>query len=323
MNPNDNTENQLENEEMQKSEEDINSLTENENNIDNNQNSTETASLEKSTDEFDEAETEDDIDIAEEKPKAKKNKNRTLIAATTIFAVTAVSFGVWSSFFNNDISGVWATDVEFTDNSGNTKTAVMKFDFDNAERMSFFENEKSYFSDKESGSLTAKMINGGRSFSGWYNKTKSNDNQNVLQIFISAYQDVFSYNYELSGNIFTGRQLKLINGDEIMEFTQSDDSYALDPDKNFKPNTGVVGIWDADGITYIFTSDGRFTEDTGSIRVDGVYSFGETADGYDAIIVKYMYNGDVDTVEIPYLLKGNKMTLTFNGYDVDLTRTDK
>lgn len=306
MNPNDNTENQLENEEIQKPEENINSLTENENNIDDNQSSTE---------------TEEDIDMAEEKPQAKKNKNRTLIAATAIFAVTAVSFGVWYSFFNNDISGVWATDVEFTDNSGNTKTAVMKFDFDDAERMSFFENEKSYFSDKESGSLTAKMINGGRSFSGWYNKTKSENNQNVLQLFISAYQDVFSYNYELSGNIFTGRQLKLIDNDEVMEFTQSDDSYALDPDKDFKPNTGVVGTWDADGITYIFTDDGRFTEDTGSIRVDGVYSFGETDDGYDAIIVKYMYNGDVDTVEIPYLLKGSKMTLTFNGYDVDLTRT--
>lgn len=48
--------------------------------------------------------------------------------------MTALSFGAWYTFFNNDVSGVWATDVEFTDNSGNTKTAVMKFEFGNKEK---------------------------------------------------------------------------------------------------------------------------------------------------------------------------------------------
>lgn len=301
MNPNDNTENQFENEETQRLDENLNSLAEAETNL-----------VEENTDESEDS---------EEKPKTKSHKNKTLVVATAIFAATAVSFGVWYSFFNNDVSGVWATDVEFTDDNGNSKTAVMKFAFDDAERMSFFENEKSYFSDKESTSLTARMINGGRSFPGWYNKIKSDDNENILQIYLSAYQNVFSYNYEVSGNIFTGRQLKLTNGDEVMEFTQSKDSYALDPDKDFKPNTGVVGTWDADGITYIFTNDGRFTEDTGNLKVEGIYNFGETDDGYDAIIVKYMYNGSIDTIKIPYLLKGDKMTLTFNGYDVDLART--
>lgn len=200
----------------------------------------------------------------------------------------------------------------------------MKFEFGNKEKMSFFDNEKSYFSDKESNSPSAKMINGGRSWSGWYNKTTSDANENILQLYFSAYQSAYSYNYEVSGNIFSGRTLKLINGDEVMKFTQADNSYALDPDDDFKLNNGVVGEWNADGnIVYTFTKDGRFSEDTGDSKIDGTYNFGESDDGYDAIIVKYMYNGEVNTITIPYLLKGDTMTLTFNGYDVDLTKVVK
>ena len=190
--------------------------------------------------------------------------------------------------------------------------------------MSFFDNEKSYFSDKESNSPSAKMINGGRSWSGWYNKTTSDANENILQLYFSAYQSPYSYNYEVSGNIFSGRTLKLINGNEVMKFTQADNSYALDPDDDFKLNNGVVGEWNADGkIVYTFTKDGRFSEDTGNSKTEGTYNFGESDDGYDAIIVKYMYNGEVNTITIPYLLKGDTMTLTFNGYDVDLTKVVK
>ena len=168
------------------------------------------------------------------------------------------------------------------------------------------------------------MINGGRSWSGWYNKTTSDANENILQLYFSAYQSPYSYNYEVSGNIFSGRTLKLINGDEVMEFTQADNSYALDPDDDFKLNNGVVGEWNADGnIAYTFTKDGRFSEDTGNSKTEGTYNFGESDDGYDAIIVKYMYNGEVNTITIPYLLKGDTMTLTFNGYDVDLTKVVK
>lgn len=314
MSLNDNTENQLENEEIH---DNMTSLSEAENNTE--VNSEINASDEILT-ELEDAEKDNDTELDEENPKSKRHKNRTLIVAASIFAATALSFGTWYTFFNNDISGVWATDVEITDNEGNTKTAAMKFDFENTEKMSFFKNEKSYFSDKESNSPKAKLINGGRSWSGWYNKTTSDANENILQIYFSVYQSVYSYNYDISGNIFSGRTLKLTNDNEVMEFTQSDDSYALDPDENFKPNTGVVGEWDADGIVYTFTKDGRFSEDTGDSKIDGTYNFGETDDGYDAIIVKYMYNGSVDTVDIPYLLKGDTMTLTFNGYDVDLTK---
>lgn len=322
MSLNDNTENQLENGETQEVNENIVS-SEVENNTEDNQNDSEMIPADETNAELDDTE-ESNADIDEENSKAKKHKNRTLVVAASIFAVTALSFGAWYAFFNNDVSGVWATDVDFTDNSGNTKTAVMKFEFGNKEKMSFFDNEKSYFSDKESNSPSAKMINGGRSWSGWYNKTTSDANENILQLYFSAYQSPYSYNYEVSGNIFSGRTLKLINGDEVMKFTQADNSYALDPDDDFKLNNGVVGEWNADGnIVYTFTKDGRFSEDTGNSKTEGTYNFGESDDGYDAIIVKYMYNGEVNTITIPYLLKGDTMTLTFNGYDVDLTKVVK
>ncbi len=251
----------------------------------------------------------------------KRYKNRTLIVAAGIFAVTALSFGAWYAFFNNDISDVWETEAEIQDNSGNTHKEVMKISFEDAERMSFFTNEKSYFSDKEATTLKVKNINGGRSWSGIYN-IDSTESGNIVQMYFPASQGVFSYNYELFGNIFTGRTLKLTNGDDVMEFTQSEETYALDPDEDFKPNTGVVGSWDASGVSYVFTEDGRFSEDTGDKRIDGVYNFGESDDGYDAIIVKYKYNGTVASASIPYLLKGDTMTLTFNGYDVDLTKNE-
>ena len=318
MSLNDNIENQFESEETQEVNENTVS-SEAENNIEDSQDNSEIISADETATELEDIE-DSNADIDEESPKAKKHKNRTLVVAASIFVVTALSFGAWYTFFNKDISGVWATDVKITDSEGKTKTATMKFDFENTERMSFFENEKSYFSDKESNSPSAKMINGGRSWSGWYNKTTSEANENILQLYFSAYQSVYSYNYEVSGNIFNGRTLKLTNGDEVMEFTQSDNSYALNPDDDFKPNTGVVGKWDANGIIYTFTKDGRFSEDTGDSKIEGTYNFGESDDGYDSIIVKYMYNGEVNTVTIPYLLKGDKMTLTFNGYEVDLTK---
>ena len=208
MSLNDNTENKLENGETQEVNENIVS-SEIENNIEDNQNDSEMIPADETNAELDDTE-ESNADIDEENSKAKKHKNRTLVVAASIFAVTALSFGAWYAFFNNDVSGVWATDVEFTDNSGNTKTAVMKFEFGNKEKMSFFDNEKSYFSDKESNFPSAKMINGGRSWSGWYNKTTSDANENILQLYFSAYQSPYSYNYEVSGNIFSGRTLSLL-----------------------------------------------------------------------------------------------------------------
>lgn len=156
MSLNDNTENKLENGETQEVNENIVS-SEIENNIEDNQNDSEIIPADETNAELDDIE-ESNADIDEENSKAKKHKNRTLVVAASIFAVTALSFGAWYTFFNNDVSGVWATDVEFTDNSGNTKTAVMKFEFGNKEKMSFFDNEKSYFSDKESNFPSAKMI---------------------------------------------------------------------------------------------------------------------------------------------------------------------
>lgn len=268
----------------------------------------------------DSADSDNASENREKKRKPKRKKNRTLVAAAAIFAVTALSFGVWYAFFNNDISGVWATEVEVEDSDGNTKTAVMKFAFDDTEKMSFFENEKSYFSDKETTAKSARMINGGVSYPGWY-EVSENDGVNSLQLYISLYQSSFSYEYELSGNIFSGRYLTLTDDDESISFYKSSEGYALDPDEDFTPNTGVVGTWEtSDEVVYTFTEEGRFSEDTGDSKTDGTYSFGETDDGYDAIIVKYIRNGSEVTADVPYLLNGDSMTLTFNGYDVELTK---
>lgn len=269
-----------------------------------------------------ESEAQETEDLAEEITDPKKYKNRTLVVATGIFAVTALSFGIWYSFFNNDISGVWETNVDIQQNDGSTHTEVMKMSFDNTERMSFFESEKSYFSDKEANSAKANLINGGMSFSGWYS-TAQTDSGDILQMYLSAYKSVDSYNYKLSGNIFTGRQLKLTNQNGVIELSQSNNTHAIDPDDDFKPNTGVVGTWEYDEVTYTFTKDGRFTQDSGDIVIDGVYNFGESDDGSDAIIVKYKYNGNITEVKFPYLLKGSTMTLTISGYDFDFTKVEE
>lgn len=296
MNPTDNTKNEFENSE----------LTQN--------------SLKSDTEV--ESEIQEAEDFIKETTASQKYKNRTLMVATGIFAVTAFSFGIWYSFFNNDISGVWETNVDMRESDGSTHTEVMKLSFDNAERMSFFENEKSYFSDKEANSLKVNMINGGMSFSGWYN-TANTDSGDIVKMYLSAYQSVDSYKYESSGNIFTGKQLKLTSENEVIELKQSDKTYSIDPDSDFKPDTGVVGTWKYGEVSYTFTEEGRFINDTNAYQIDGVYNFGKSDDGHDTIIVKYKYNGDIVEVNLPYLVKGNTITLTINGYEFDFTKAEE
>ncbi len=260
---------------------------------------------------------------------AKSYKNRTLAVAACIFAVTVIAFAVWYAFFNNDITGVWGTDVGFVLPDGTEKTEEMKFAFSEKEKMSFFENEKSYFSNKESLAAKAEMINGGRTFSGIYMTTADKSGENHINMFFTATGSAMTYKYELSGDIFSGRRLVLCSeseqgadeesANEKIVFSQSEKTYALDPPAGFKPNNGVVGTWEYDNIIYTFDSEGRFCEDGGSLKIDGIYSFSEE-NGLDTIVVKYKYDGEVLSMSIPYLLKGDVMTLTVNGYELDLEK---
>lgn len=268
-------------------------------------------------------------ETAENLPNGKTHKNRTLAVAACIFAATLLAFAVWYAFFNNDITGVWETDEEIQMQDGTTKTEKMKLAFSDSERMSFFKNEKSYFSDKESLTAKAEMINGGRTFTGGYITQSLSAGEDAVSMYFTANGNVLDYKYKLSGDIFSGRKLVLYNDaeqdgedaaqEEEMVFTKSEKTYALNPSEDFKANNGVVGTWKYEDIVYRFDDNGRFSEDTGSSKIEGIYNFGED-NGYDAIIIKYKYNGEIVTASIPYLLKGNAMTLTINGYDIDLEK---
>lgn len=278
-------------------------------------------------------EIKNDEEIKIDDTKVKSYRNRTLIVAACIFAVTVIAFAVWYVFFNNDITGVWETDVDIMMTDGTTKTEKMKFAFSDKEKMSFFENEKSYFSDKESLTAKAEMINGGRTFAGGYVTEADNNDQDYISMYFTATGSTITYNYELLGDIFSGRKLVLYNepdsdttddstdsseSDEIV-FRQSEKTYSLDPSADFKPNKGVVGTWVYNDIIYSFDSEGRFCEDVGSSKIDGIYSFSEEG-GLDTIVVKYKYSGEIQSLSIPYLLKGDVMTLTINGYELDLQK---
>lgn len=283
----------------------------------------------------DDAEQIDSVEEAEVTESTftdKPRKNRTLVVAACIFAATVIAFAVWYAFFNNDITGVWETDVDIPLQDGTTTTEKMKFSFSDKERMSFFSNEKSYFSEKESLTAEAEMINGGMTFTGGYVTQALSTGEDYISMYFTVDGSVLSYNYKLMGDIFSGRQLLLYNNAEQtgedqaqdeesveMLFRQSEKTHTIDPSEDFKANTGVVGTWKYNDIIYSFDSDGRFTQDAGSSKIDGIYNFGET-DGYDAIIVKYKYNGEIQTASLPYLLKGDVMTLTMNDYDIDLEK---
>lgn len=258
---------------------------------------------------YEELEQESNASDALYETKTKKGLNSVAVAAV-IFGITVLFFLIWYMFFDQDITGTWKATrtVELSDGSGKTAEVTTYIDFSKTARMTFFQNEKSYFSDGEATYAQVKQADGGAVYTGSY-MTASDDGENVLHIYFPSIGQVISNSYTVRGNVFTGKELVFkTESDELVYRNAEMEVQKPEIEKDFKPNKDIIGSWTAEGVVYDFNEDGTFacTQDTAAI--EGVYSF-KTEDDTDTISFKYIISGQENVISYPYELKDGKLYL--------------
>lgn len=147
-----------------------------------------------------------------------------LCIAFSVFLATILFFGAWKCFFDTSIIGSWTFHIE---NDDYQYTYNLTFEDDNVVKYHF----------------------GGRTYIGRYNFV---DGVPRVHVFIASngqtFIDVY-FDYEFSGNLFTGRKLILTDRTGLM-FTPDE---LTDENKNsdlFKSKNEVAESVDDDGIRY-------------------------------------------------------------------------
>lgn len=270
------------------------------------------------------------------KQKRKRSKNKPigtpLLIAAIIFIATLIFFGVWKCFFDTGIIGSWTFKIDQTERK---YTYNFTFEDDNVMRFNY----------------------GGRTFIGKYNFVDKAPQihiyaSNLGQTFIDAYFD-----YEISGNIFTGKHLTLTDRtglifppDEINSETDEQDlvklkkkfaksseedgiryykltfeNYGTEPEikkyDDFKADDKLVGTWlykdEATGYSYTFT----FSKDG---VLEQLSSEMDMIGGYNPKDGKCTYNfvaAGGTTADFDFKYSVNGKTLTIDD-DFKLTKTD-
>lgn len=301
-------------------------------------------SSEMNFDEFDELEEQNSDFVFDEKTKTesnttvktKKTKQRKigtpLIIAACIFLAAVLFFGVWKCFFDTSIIGIWSVAIETvtTDSETNKETkqtTSFTFDFD--------------------GEGNVALHRAGTTLMGRYSLVNDSDGSPKLNVLISNLGRQYitaEFDYVLSGNVFTGRTLRLTDRtglflvpddasasvtDEqkekmeladstvidgyryyILDFKTSEMTYKVEYYDDFKPDSKVTGSWlykNGDSgydYTYTFCEDGTFEMMSLEIYTKGSYKLDD-----GKIMVHYFdINGTEYEKPIDYSVDGNKMT---------------
>lgn len=267
--------------------------------------------------------------------KTKKSKPRKigvpLIIAACIFLAAVLFFGVWKCFFDTSIIGTWSVVIETvkTDSKTNEETKQTisyTFDFD--------------------GDGNVGLHRAGTTLMGRYSLVNDSDGNPKLSVSVSNRGMPYisaEFDYALSGNIFTGRTLRLTDRtgmflvpddasgsvtDEqkakmkladstvidgyryyILDFKPSEMTYMVEYYDDFKPDSKVTGSWlykNGDSgydYTYTFGEDGTFEMMSSEIYTKGSYKLDD-----GKITVHYFdINGTEYETPIDYSVDGNKM----------------
>ena len=252
---------------------------------------------------FSEVETELGLDYAVdyEAPVAVKKKRLIqvpIIISIVIVLVVAASFFVYKSFFNTSIVGSWTVK-----NTASADEASLGND----------SSQKSYYTFKEDG--TASITIGSMSMVGTYSLVENKEDGSLsLEAYIpSVMQGTF--NFEISGNAFTGRTLVLTDTyyNQSYEFESAELVIPkLKPADDFKADEKLVGTWTYDDgynkLSYNFRKDGTATvNQMDMLYAEGVYSVTDKQ-----IVVKYMAYEESEMI-IDYIYKDN--ALIIDGYE--------
>ncbi len=234
-------------------------------------------------------EIEYDADTASE----KKNFviQTPIIISIIIVVLVALGFLVFKCFFDTSIVGTWSIVDE--DSSATADEAG--------------DDIKTYYIFNDDGTLS--MTYGSLRYEGTYSITPGEDGTQSVYMEINAAYLASSFEYSVSGNIFTGRTLVLSDSYDN-EFTFKSDKRIIPeikPDENFTAKEELTGEWNYyDGyydITYTFNSDGTVSYvENDLLYIDaGIYSFTD-----DTITITY-YTNEETTTELSYSIKDDLM----------------
>lgn len=191
-------------------------------------------------------------------PKKKRLIQAPIIIAASIVVVVALCFLVFKCFFDTSVVGTWTV--------VNTATS------DEATKPTTGNEPKAFYTFDKDGNATVSI--GSMRYVGSYSVDSNSITINIENILQST------YDFSVSGNIFTGRELVLSDpnyGQSVTLRGVSLDTPKLSVDKDFKKNDKLVGKWSYnDGymqMSYTFNADGTAeVNQYNTLFVDGVYT---------------------------------------------------
>ena len=236
-------------------------------------------------------------EIDEVNTTSEKNKKAILqfpiIVAIIIVAVTAIVLLVFKCFFNQSVVGSWELDTSSTATADEATTSS------NAES-----KIKEYFIFENDGKMIIKEDS--MDLLGTYETTVAEGG--TKQIICNTPSGQVIFNYEVSGNVFTGRNLTLINSYNAEDENNNGFTFKaskvdipqLEPDKDFKPNDKIVGSWKFDnGVTFqtlTFNDDGTAQYNQNDMLiVNGIYTYDDKT-----ITLTYYYSKEEVPMEMSY-----------------------
>lgn len=232
--------------------------------------------------------------------KSKRVLHFSIIIAIIIFASALLVFGATSLtraiFFDNSIVGTWMVDPEYV-KENSTATGDEAVPETTYEQNSFLIFTDEYAEGGEENNVkVAKLKCGTAEYIGQYIAQDNEDGTKTVLVSISYF---FSGNFtqsELSGNMFTGKELKLVddNNNTLPLVSASLPNITVAVSEDFKVNDKLVGEWtDGEyGYVFKFNADGTvYVNLGGTASYEGSYVWDD-----EKITVTYIQMDETTTV---------------------------
>lgn len=232
--------------------------------------------------------------------KSKRVLHFSIIIAIIIFASALLVFGATSLtraiFFDNSIVGSWMVDPEYV-KENSTATGDEAVPETTYEQNSFLIFTDEYAEGGEENNVkVAKLKCGTAEYIGQYIAQDNEDGTKTVLVSISYF---FSGNFtqsELSGNMFTGKELKLVddNNNTLPLVSASLPNITVAVSEDFKVNDKLVGEWtDGEyGYVFKFNADGTvYVNLGGTASYEGSYVWDD-----EKITVTYIQMDETTTV---------------------------
>ncbi len=205
-------------------------------------------------------------------------------AAFCIMLVAVLFVSAYFLFFNRNVKGVWTTDQ-------NDVHTVLNFKENGVVEMTI-------------GTITIKgdykILDDADSDN---DEQASNSNDHRINISIVYSTTSFMYGdftYDITGNFFTGRTLKLTDdSNNSMTLESGKKETILKPDADRKYTKKLIGVWENENMTYTFTEDGFMYLDLNYISFECSYS-----DNGEKIVAQY-YTPEETSVNIDFAFQGD------------------